>query len=210
MPFAGARLGRLNGGRVAFGLTDAGRYLLGAADAFELAPEPGGAAVVVQPDFTIVFLAPAPRAEAELGRIAERTGSGVGALFRLTRASVLRAAEQGVTAAQVLGTLDGVSRGGVPDNVARQVRDWMKAVRTIRIAPGVLVHCPDTETAGRVRSIGGAHVTAITPTLLRLGADAKTRAALVKRLREKGIFVGTGEISAAAAGAGAPPARRRK
>ena len=31
------------------------------------------------------------------------------------------------------------------------------AVRTIRIAPAVLVDCPDAETAGRVASIGGAH-----------------------------------------------------
>ena len=108
----------------------------------------------------------------------------------------------------MLGTLEAVSRGGVPDNVARQVRDWMKAVRTIRIAPAVLVDCPDAETAGRVRSLGGAHVNGVTPTLLRLDADAKTRAALVKRLREKGIFVGTGEISAVADGAGAPPARK--
>ncbi|HEX6369187.1 MAG TPA: helicase-associated domain-containing protein [Longimicrobium sp.] len=208
VPLGCAVLGRMEDGTVALGLTDAGRYLLGAADDFELAPEAGGGEVVVQPDFEVVFLAPAPRAEAELGRIAERTGSGVGALFRLTRASVLRAAEQGVTAAQVLGILEGVSRGGVPENVARQVRDWMKAVRTIRIAPAVLVDCPDAETAGRVTSIGGAHVTAITPTLLRLSADAKTRAALVKRLREKGIFVGTGEVSAVADGAGAPADRR--
>ncbi|HYR09460.1 MAG TPA: helicase-associated domain-containing protein [Longimicrobium sp.] len=212
LPLGCATLGLTADGAVAFGLTEAGRYLLGQVDDFELAPEPGGGEVVVQPDFEIVFLAPAPRAEAELGRMAERTGSGVGALFRLTRASVLRAAEQGITSAQVLRTLEGVSRGGVPDNVARQVRDWMKAVRTIRIAPAVLVDCPDAETAGRVTSIGGAHVTAITPTLLRLSADAKTRAALVKRLREKGIFVGTGEASAADA-AGTPPARagrRRK
>ncbi|HEX2076474.1 MAG TPA: helicase-associated domain-containing protein [Longimicrobium sp.] len=199
--FAGARLGRLDGGGAAFGLTDAGRYLLGQADDFALAPEPGGGEVVVQPDFAIVFLAPAPRAEAELGRIAERTGSGVGALFRLTRASVLRAAEQGMSAAQLLGTLESVSRTGVPDNVARQVRDWMKAVRTIRIAPAVLVDCPDAETAGRVRSLGGKHVTVVSPTLLRLEADAKTRAALVKRLREKGIFVGQG-TGGAAGGAG--------
>lgn len=207
VPLGCAVLGRMEDGAVAFGLTDAGRYLLGAADDFQLAPEAAGGEVVVQPDFEIVFLAPAPRAEAELGRIAERTGSGVGALFRLTRASVLRAAEQGITCAQVLGTLQGVSRGGVPDNVARQVRDWMKAVRTIRIAPAVLIDCPDAETAGRVTSIGGAHVTAITPTLLRLSADPKTRAALVKRLREKGIFVGTGAVSDAADGAGAPAAR---
>ncbi|HEX2210547.1 MAG TPA: helicase-associated domain-containing protein [Longimicrobium sp.] len=209
VPLGCAVLGRTEDGTAAFGLTDAGRYLLGEKDHFELAPEAGGGEVVVQPDFEIVFLAPAPRAEAELGRIAERTGSGVGALFRLTRASVLRAAEQGITSAQLLGMLEGVSRGGVPDNVARQVRDWVKAVRTIRIAPAVLVDCPDAETAGRVRSIGGARVTAITPTLLRLSADAKTRAALVKRLREKGIFVGTGDVPAAADGAGAPQARAR-
>lgn len=198
VPFAGARLGRLDGGWVAFGLTDAGRYLLGAADDFALPAESGGGEVVVQPDFEIIFLAPAPRAEAELGRIAERTGSGVGALFRLTRASVLRAAEQGMSAAQLLGTLESVSRSGVPDNVARQVRDWMKAVRTIRIAPAVLIDCPDAETAGRIRSLAGAHATSVTPTLLRLDADAKTRAALVKRLREKGIFVGTGHDAAPA------------
>lgn len=191
-PFAGARLGRLEGDGVAFGLTDAGRYLLGAVDDFALTPAADGGEVVVQPDFEIVFLAPAPRAEAELGRIAERTGAGVGALFRLTRASVLRAAEQGVSAAKVLDTLETVSRGGVPANVARQVRDWMKAVRTIRIAPAVLVHCPDAETAARVRALGGAHVTEVTSTLLRLEADAKTRTALVKRLRDKGIFVGSG------------------
>ncbi len=207
VPLGCAVLGRVEDGAIAFGLTDAGRYLLGAVDHFELAPEPGGGAVVVQPDFEIVFLAPAARAEAELARLAERTGSGVGALFRLTRASVLRAAEQGVTAAQLLKTLEGVSRSGVPDNVARQVRDWMKAVRTIRMAPAVLVDCPDAETAGRVRALAGAHVTTVTPTLLRLDTDAKTRAALVKRLREKGIFVGT-DVVAATNGDVAPPTRR--
>lgn len=205
VPLGCAVLGRTEDGTIALGLTDAGRYLLGAADDFELAPEPGGGEVIVQPDFTIVFLAPAPRAEAELGRIAERTGAGVGALFRLTRASVLRAAEQGMAPAQVLKALQSVSRGGVPDNVARQVRDWMQAVRTIRIAPAVLVDCPDAETAGRVRALGGAHVTSVSPTLLRLDGDAKTRAALVKRLREKGIFIATGDAPAAAS----TPAGRR-
>jgi hypothetical protein len=207
VPLGCATLGRTADDQVAFGLTDAGRYLLGQADDFELPPEGGGGEVVVQPDFEIVFLAPAPRAEAELGRIAERTGSGVGALFRLTRASVLRAAEQGVTAAQLLKTLEGVSRGGVPANVERQIKDWMKAVRTIRIAPAVLVDCPDAETAGRVRALGGAAVTAVTPTVLRLQADAKTRAALVKRLREKGIFIAAAGEGVAA---GAAPARGSK
>ena len=127
--------------------------------------------------------------EAELGRVAERTGAGVGALFRLTRASVLRAAEQGMSVDQVLGMLESLARSGVPANVARQVRDWMQSVRRVRIAPAVLVECPDPETAARVRALGGASGKEVTPTLLRLTADAKTRAALVKRLRDRGIFV---------------------
>ncbi|HEX6039203.1 helicase-associated domain-containing protein [Longimicrobium sp.] len=200
--FGGARLGRLEDGSLAFGLTETGRYLLGERDDFALPAEPGGGEVVIQPDFEIVFLAPAPRAEAEVGRIAERTGAGVGSLFRLTRASVLRVAEQGMTAEQVLGTLESVARGGVPDNVARQVRDWMKAVRTLRITPAVLIDCPDAETAARVRSMGGAHVSQLTPTLLRLDGNSAARTALVKRLRDKGIFV-------AADGGAAPAARGR-
>jgi hypothetical protein len=94
VPLGCATLGQAGNRDVAFGLTDAGRYLLGAIEDFEIPAEPGGE-VVVQPDFEIIFLAPAPHAEAELGRIAERAGAGVGALFRLTRASVLRAVEQG-------------------------------------------------------------------------------------------------------------------
>lgn len=188
VPLSGARLGRMDGERLGLGLTDAGRYLLGASDGFEYAPPPEGE-VVVQPDFEVVFLAPAPRVEAELGRFAERTGAGVGALFRITRASVLRVAEQGLTADAVLGTLQGVSRSGVPANVARQVRDWMQTVRRVSIRPALLMDCPDAETAARAQALGGARATQVTPTLLRLDMTGKDRAAFVKKLRERGIFV---------------------
>lgn len=191
VPFGGGRLGVVGDPaqeRHAFALTDAGRYLLGGADDFELAAAPEGE-VVVQPDFEIVFLAAAPRVEAELGRFAERTGAGVGALFRITRASVLRAAEQGLTADAVVGTLERVSRSGVPANVARQVRDWIGATRRVSVHPAVLVECPDAETAGRVRALGGPQVAEVTPTVLRLDATGKARAAFIKKLRDKGIFV---------------------
>ncbi|HSU17480.1 helicase-associated domain-containing protein [Longimicrobium sp.] len=187
VPLGGARLGRV-GDDAAFALTDAGRYLLGATDELRLAAAVDGE-VVVQPDFEIVFLSASPRLEAELARFAERTGTGVGALFRITQASVLRAAEQGVTADRMLKTLAGVSRAPVPANVARQVRDWFGGTRRVRIRPAVLVECPDMETAARVSALGGPQVSSVTRTLLRLDGDAKTVSTLVKKLRAKGIFV---------------------
>jgi hypothetical protein len=187
VPLGGARLGHTAEG-IGFDLTPAGRYLLGASDEFHLAA-PGEGEVVVQPDFEIVFLSPAPRLEAELARFAERTGTGVGALFRITRASILRAAEQGLSADKVLKALGQASRTPVPANVARQVKDWFGGTRRVRIAPAVLVECPDTETAARVTSLAGAQATSVTRTILRLGGDARSVAALVKKLRAKGIFV---------------------
>ncbi|HYH79954.1 MAG TPA: helicase-associated domain-containing protein, partial [Longimicrobium sp.] len=188
-PLGGARLGRTEDGAVAFAMSDAGRYLLGGSDEFRLAAEAGGE-LVVQPDFEIVFLSAAPRIEAELARLAERTGTGhVGALFRITRASVLRAAETGITAEKMLKTLGEVSRAPVPANVARQVKDWFGGTRRVRIRPAVLVECPDSETAARVTALGGPQVSAVTRTLLRLDGDEKSVGALVKKLRAKGIFV---------------------
>jgi len=186
--FGGARLARTADGVPCVGLTPAGRYLLGATDTFEYAPPPEGE-VLVQPDFEIVFLAPAPRLEPEVARFADRIGAGVGALFRITRASAIRAAEQGLTADQVVGSLEHVARSGVPANVARQLRDWMGSTRRVSLRPAVLIECPDADTAARVRAAGGKQVEAITPTVLRVNAQGKDRTALVKRLREKGIFV---------------------
>jgi hypothetical protein len=188
MPLGGARAGRA-GSSLGFALTDTGRYLLGATDEMPDEKPGAGAEVVVQPDFSVVFLAAAPGLEAELTRFAERTGSGVGALFRITRASVMRAAEQGLSADAVLKTLGGVSRTPVPSNVARQVRDWFGATRRVRVRPTVLLECPDTETATRVAALAGPAATAVTRTILRLEGGSTAMAELTRKLRAKGIFV---------------------
>lgn len=189
VPLGGARLGRTEEGAAAFSVTDAGRYLLGGTDELRFTAEADGE-VLVQPDFEIVFLSAAPRVEAELARLAERTGTGhVGALFRITRTSVLRAAESGITAEKMLKTLAGVSRAPVPANVARQVRDWFGGTRRVRVRPTVLVECPDSETAARVSALGGPQVSAVTRTILRVDGDEKSVGVLVKKLRAKGIFV---------------------
>lgn len=190
-PLGGVRLGRREDGGLAVGITSIGRYLLGATADFTLDTVTEEGAVVVQPDFEVVFLAPAPRAEAEIGRFADRIGKGVGATFRLTRASILRAAEAGTTEEEMVAVLRDAAGREPPANVARQVRDWLGAVRRVAIAPAVLVDCPDEETAARVLSAGGKAVEALSPTVLRLvDGSGKARSALVKKLRAAGIFVG--------------------
>lgn len=191
-PLGGAVLGRTAEGEPCFALTDAGRYLLGGAKGFEYGGGAGeGGKVVVQPDFEVVFLASSPLAEAEVGRFAERRGTGAGATFRITRAAVLRAAEAGATAEEVLGTLERASATPLPQNVARQLRDWFAGVRRVRLSPAVLVECPDRDTAARVLSAAPKEVSAVAPTLLRLEDPSdKARAALAKRLRAQGIFTG--------------------
>ena len=188
-PLGGARLGRTPRGELCFALTGVGRYLLGAAGEFEYGEE-AQAQVVVQPDFEIVFLAPAPQVEAQVARFAERVGKGPGVMFRLTRASVLGAAEAGTTERQIVETLRSASTRDLPANVVRQVHDWLAGVRRVRMRPAVLVECPDAETAARVQAAAGKQLRRVTDTLLELAVTTRgERSAVLKKLRAAGVFV---------------------
>jgi hypothetical protein len=116
-------------GRPGFRMTDAGRQLLGipreglssVADAGRPQAEP----LVVQPNFEIVFLSPAPGVEAVLGRFCERIGRDVGVLFRISRQSLQRAEAAGFDAEEVIGLLTRSSRSPLPSNVVHEIRGWM-------------------------------------------------------------------------------------
>lgn len=185
--FGGLRLG-IHGSdrRLALAATDAGRYLLGLGDDFDLGPAPAGQ-VIVQPDFEVVFLAPSPMLEATVGRLAERLGHGVGALFRITRQAVLRAAAGGLEAEQAIQDLAAAAAQPLPDNVVRQMHDWFAAVRRISARKTMIFDCGDAETATRVLAAGGRHLRPLSDTVLELTA-ANQRAAVLRKLREQGIF----------------------
>jgi hypothetical protein len=70
--------------------------------------------VMVQPNFEVTFLGEAPRAEAEIGRFAERRGRRLGALFQITKQSIFAAAMAGMTAADVFEILERVCTREVP------------------------------------------------------------------------------------------------
>jgi hypothetical protein len=188
-PLGGAGLGMVEGSKgVCFALTDAGRYLLGMAEDFDYGHESEAQGqVVVQPNFEVVFLAPSPLAEAALARFAERKGRGVGALFTITKKSILAAAGSGMKAAQVLETLQRLSAKPVPANVAREIAGWFKQCRRIQVRSTVLIQCPDADTAARVVGASGKRATTLTDTVVEL-PDARAKTELLRKLHGLGIF----------------------
>jgi len=187
VPLGGARLGLGRGG-ICFTLTPAGRYLLGLADDFSYGHEHDTTGqLVVQPNFDIVFLSPSPVAEAALTRFAERKGRGIGALFAITKKSILAAAGSGMTAAQALDGLERLSAKPIPANVVREINGWFDQCRHITVRSAVLIQCPDADTAARVVAASGARAVALTDTIVEL-SDAGTKNELLRKLHGVGIF----------------------
>ena len=187
LPMGAATAGYAADGSICIGLSDAGRYLLGLADDFEL-EEAAGGEVIVQPNFEVVFLGPRPLAEVEIARFAERRGSHVGLLFKITKSSVMKAAAGGQTAESVFEILGLYCLKAIPNNVQREISGWFGACRRITLRSAVLIRCPDAETAARVLAVSGGKVDRVTDTILEL-SDGGRRSELVRKLKSMGIFV---------------------
>ncbi|MCH7919782.1 MAG: helicase-associated domain-containing protein [Planctomycetes bacterium] len=183
----GIELGYTQDRQVCLALTPWGQYHLGLTNEFKV-PEQEAQDVFVQPNFEVVFFGPCASAEAEIGRFSERVGKGAGTLFKITKASILHAAEVGLTAEQVLSTLEKVSTKSIPPNISREISGWFASCRQIRVKSTILIHCPDEETAMRIMSLGKRDVTALTSHILEL-PSARAKKALVGKLRKQGIFV---------------------
>jgi hypothetical protein len=144
---------------------------------------------VIQPNFDIVFLGAAPGTEAIVARFAERVGPTPGLAFRITRASVLRAAEAGATVSEVMEAMRHASTKPVPKNVEREVSGWMAAVRRAKLRVAEVIDCADEETTNRVVALLGTKVRRLGPTLLELDLPPNARTAAIKRLRTAGVFL---------------------
>ncbi len=171
---------------LAIGLTPIGRYLFGLTDELEYPTSEAEGAVVVQPDFEIVFTGPSPLAEAEIARFAERIGSGMGAVFRITRGSIFTAAAAGLLAKDILGTLRTHAAGELPANVEREIVGWVERCRRVTLRPAILIECPDEETAAQVAAAAGDRGKRVGPTVVEL-LEYRGRPALGRKLAAAGI-----------------------
>jgi hypothetical protein len=93
-----------------------------------------------------------------------------------------------MTAEQVLEALRNASDKPIPANVQREVTGWFDQCRRIALRTTTLITCPDSETAFRVVAAAGQHAALLTETVVEL-TDTQGKAALLRKLREVGVFL---------------------
>ncbi len=136
----GVEAGTTADGAPCFRLTHIGRRILGLPGDGQGAGDGRDAAapaIIVQPNFEIVFLVPSPAAEALLGRFCERVGREVGVLFRVTKQSILRAAASGLGTDEVIGALEKNARGELPSNVRQEIQGWLSVTDLDSLPPAL-------------------------------------------------------------------------
>ena len=171
-------------------LSATGRYVLGATSRLELPASSPHAEVLVQPNFEVVFLAPAPELAVRLAPIAEGTGSGeaLGALFRLTRTSVQAGAAVGLDPLEILEEVTAGSRAPLPGNVRHEVAAWSAGVRRLAWERPLVLRCPDAETAERLVLAAGKQLEVLGERALLL-PDERELERVTKLAAEVGVIL---------------------
>jgi hypothetical protein len=186
----GASIGVDDAGRLCFSLTEVGLYLLGVVDRFDYSAVLAAGDIVVQPNFDVVFLGVAPGAEAELARFCERVGVAPGHVFRITRSSVLAAAESGLGVGDVIGALTRASSKAIPKNVQHEIAAWMSAVRRATLRRVELIECADADIAARIVALMGTGVRQVGPLVFALpNTTPAARTTMIRKLRAGGVFI---------------------
>jgi hypothetical protein len=90
--------------------------------------------LIVQPNFDLVVLAPVYESLlVELDRFAEQVRLELIAQYRLSKASVTRAVQLGLTAEGIQHTLEEAVSGPIPQNVQYSLQEWERQARRIEL-----------------------------------------------------------------------------
>jgi hypothetical protein len=178
----------VRGDRQAIRLTPLAAHLLHGAPA---PPEPEPALLSVQGTFEVICPPGAPLvARFQLARIGEIVSEDTATIFRLTRRSVLRAAERGISAEAILHFLEEHGRAPVPQAVAAYIHDWTGQVGQLRLEEAALLRAEDAHKLAEVRRTRGVTLPPIeelTPTTWKI-APGDTPA-LLHQLQKAGWSV---------------------
>jgi hypothetical protein len=101
----------------------------------------------IQPDFEIIVPPEVSfRVRWELGLYCESVTMDVMSIYRISRASITAAAQQGRTVEEMIDFLNGNS-AGIPENVLLSLQQWAKELGRTSFAEVLLLRCKDEEAA---------------------------------------------------------------
>ena len=93
--------------------------------------------LIVQPNFDLVALAPVSEALLlKLDRFAERVGLEHIAQYRITKASIVRAIQQGLHAEAIQQIVEEAAGGELPQNVQYSLAEWERQARRVELWQG--------------------------------------------------------------------------
>jgi Helicase conserved C-terminal domain len=176
------------------GLTELGRTVLGdgPGEPAELFP-PMESSCTVQADLRVIVAGPPePALAAGLARIADLEAASPARVYQLSEASLRRALDDGMGAADIAAFLDTRCPTGLPQNVAALIEDVGRRHGRLRVGPAALYLQSDdpvllAEVAAN-RRLRGLRVTMLAPTVAVVqGAD---EASALEALRRAGYMPG--------------------
>lgn len=164
----------------------------GLADISLLEEEVGaGNALVVQPNFELLFLQPDLATLYKVLPFAVVNQLGLVSRLTLTKASVIRGLTSGKTTEQILKTLRDCSQKGLPQNVEYTLLDWVKSYRDVSISQVLLLEVSHEDVIPRLKASAPLKelvTRQLGPTILAVEGEVDM-AKLRKALEKDGIVV---------------------
>lgn len=155
--------------------------------------ESDAGALVVNPDHEVVVFPDraGPSLVQAVGRFATRVKADYALHYTITRESVQESAAGGLTAKEILETLDASSRHPVPDNVRFSIEEWCDRVVRVEARRSHLLEAPDPEALDRLLGISEFSKLVrgrLGPTTVELEEDP-SQAGIVSLLRDRGFYL---------------------
>ncbi|MBI2863527.1 MAG: helicase-associated domain-containing protein [Chloroflexi bacterium] len=102
-------------------------------------PEASNKPLIVQPNFEIVSILAGGQVLRELSRFADLSRSDQARLYTLTKASVLRGIDDGLSAEGIVDFLNNHSQKEIPQNVAYSIADWVRQYAPLTFSTATVV-----------------------------------------------------------------------
>lgn len=172
-------------GHLTWSLAPAGRVWLGLPP--DPAPQPSRHLKVTSA-YDLYFARIDPQALAEISLYATPTGQEHGIVARLDRTGVQAARAIGISVPEIVASLEGLAASPLPANVRTTLEDWSRGAHPVRVREGLLLQCPDAESASTLERLAKGDADRVGEASLFL-TDRKTLAGLRRKAAESGIFL---------------------